>query len=208
MDINLLISFLGASVILTLLPGPDILFVLTQSLGRGYKVGISIALGLVSGILVHTSLAATGIGLLILNWKPAFDILKYSGAGYLFYLAYKASQETTSLTLEIENPEFKTNFKFFQLFKTGFVMNILNPKVTLFFVVLLPQFIDKHGFNPVFQMLILGLIFMVQSFVIFGSVSLLAAHLSRNLHQTNFGKWVKWIKVAALSLLGILILLN
>lgn len=206
MELSLLISFIGASVLLTLMPGPDIIFVLTESLTKGQRNGIAISSGLASGILVHTTAAATGISLLIQNSAIAFSILKYLGAAYLFYMAYGSLKEKQPVVEQIA--EAATSKKsFFQLMRKGFLMNVLNPKVSLFFIAFLPQFVSKTGFHVTFQMIIMGAIFMVQAFLIFSLVSVLSGKLSSYLNSSRFWKITKWSKISVLSALGLTLLL-
>lgn len=201
MELNLVLSFLGASILLTIMPGPDNIFVLTESLTKGQRNGIAISLGLVSGILVHTLAAATGISIVIQQSAIAFSVIKYFGAAYLFYLAYQAMKDKRS-NVEIGAKE-KSEKSFFQLVRTGFLMNVLNPKVALFFIALLPQFVSKSEMNVTLQMIILGLIFMTQALIIFSLLSILSGKFSKYLNDAKFWKYTKWSKVSVLSLLGL-----
>lgn len=177
-----LFQFLTASVLLTLSPGPDILYVLVTSLSRGVKQGLLLSLGLVSGILVHTSLVAFGVSALITASNTLLLIIKLAGAFYLLYLAFKIYQEPASINLKSKQPKKSTE----NYMKQGFLMNVLNPKVTLFFMAFFPQFLwDKTG-NTVFQFYILGFIFMLQAFIIFGIIAVFA-HKFYNLIQ-NYSK--------------------
>ncbi len=206
METGLLFSFIGASVLLTLMPGPDIIFVLTESLTKGQRNGIAVSSGLASGILIHTTAAATGVSFLIQNSAIAFSILKYLGAAYLFYMAYgslKEKQPEVALTTGITG----TEKSFFQLMRKGFLMNVLNPKVSLFFIAFLPQFVSKTGFHVALQMIVLGFVFMVQAFLIFGSMSVLSGRLSTYLNSSRFWKITKWSKISILSALGVTLML-
>ena len=201
MELNLVLSFLGASILLTIMPGPDNIFVLTESLTKGQRNGIGISLGLVSGILIHTLAAATGVSIIIQQSAMAFSIIKYFGAAYLFYLAYQAMKEKKQ-SVEIDRVE-KSEKSFFQLFRTGFLMNVLNPKVSLFFIALLPQFVSKSEMNITLQMIILGIIFMIQALIFFVLLSILSGKFSRYLNSSKFWKYTKWSKVGVLSFLGL-----
>ena len=167
MSIPILLSFIGVSIMLTLAPGPDIVFVITQSLSQGKRSGVYTALGLASGVMVHTTAAALGISIILYKSNLAFSIVKYAGAAYLLYLAYREftlKEEGVTLGEGIE----RSNF---QLYKKGIIMNILNPKVALFFLAFLPQFVVNNGANVTFQMIILGILFMLQAAVIFSMVA-------------------------------------
>lgn len=157
-----LLYFLGASVALTLAPGPDNIFVLTQGISRGRRPAIVTALGMCSGISIHTTAAAFGISALFYSSLLAFTVVKYAGAAYLLYLAYRALTERSVVTLG--TPDVRSDLT---LFKRGFVMNVLNPKVAMFFLAFLPQFVLPASGHLPLQMLLLGLIFMLQAVIIF-----------------------------------------
>lgn len=202
MEIELIISFVVASVLLAIMPGPDNLFVLTESLSKGQKNGISISIGLSLGVLIHTLAAATGLSIIIQKSALAFSIVKYLGAAYLFYLAYVAIKEKKP-TLNLRTSQTKDEFRVLPLIKKGFLMNILNPKVSLFFIAFLPQFISANGINITIQMVVLGLIFMVQSFLVFSLISILSGKLTKYVTNAKFWKITKWSKVGVLSILGL-----
>src|SRR5690606_3342375 len=205
MDFESVLSFLGASILLTLMPGPDIIFVLTESLTKGRKNGILISIGLVSGVFVHTLAAATGLSIIIQQSAMAFTIVKYIGACYLFYLAFAAAKEKRTDLNSINSVAIeagKTN----KLIRKGFLMNVTNPKVALFFIALLPQFISKDGINISIQMMILGLIFAIQALVIFSMVATLSGRLTKYLTSQKFWNFTKCSKVSVLSILGLALL--
>jgi len=207
MNIELLLSFLSASIVLTLIPGPDNIFVLTESLTKGKKTGIAISFGLATGVLVHTLAAATGLSFIIQNSALAFSIIKYLGAGYLFYLAFMSLKDKNSpIDLKVNTPY--TEKSFLQLMRKGFFMNVLNPKVALFFLAFLPQFINLNGIKVEYQMIVLGLVFMIQTLIIFCVIAILTGRLSGILNSPKFWKITKWSKVSVLSILGIALILS
>jgi len=205
MDIQLILSFLGASVLLALMPGPDNIFVLTESITRGVRHGVAITTGLVSGVFVHTAAAATGLSLVLQNSAVAFQLVKYFGAAYLFYLAIQAWREQR-MKVKIEASD-DASFNFGKLYSTGFFMNVLNPKVSLFFIAFLPQFVSPQGFHPIVQMLILGLIFMVSAWLIFVSIALLAGRSTPYLDNDKFWNITRWLRTGVLVVLGVFLLL-
>ncbi len=157
------------------MPGPDILFVITQSITRGKKAGIIFACGLCTGLIAHTAAVSLGLSLILYNSPVAFSVLKYMGAAYLIYLGVKSyiHRKENSLALpSATGVEYK-------LYRKG----ILNPKVLLFFIAFFPQFVSPATENPAGELLILGLLFMAQGIVIFSLVALLADRLSRRLMQ-------------------------
>lgn len=202
MELELILSFIGASILLTLMPGPDNIFVLTESLTKGQKNGISISIGLVSGILIHTLAASTGLSIIIQKSAMAFNVIKYLGAAYLLYLAIKATKDKQP-TIDLSSGNNNQNESSFKLIRKGFFMNVLNPKVSLFFIAFLPQFISSNGYAPSIQMILLGLFFMLQAIVIFGLISILSGKLSYYLNSSKFWKITKWSKVGVLSSLAL-----
>lgn len=197
MQLELILSFLGASILLSLMPGPDNIFVLTESLTRGQKNGILIAIGLSLGVLIHTLGAVTGLSLIIQQSTTVFSFIKYLGAGYLLYMSYKAFKEKPE-GVELSSEISRTTEGSIALIKKGFFMNVLNPKVTLFFIAFLPQFINKNEPNVTFQMIVLGFIFMLQALVIFAAIAYYSGKLSRYLNNLHFWKLTKWSKVTIL----------
>ena len=171
-----ILGFLSAAILLTLMPGPDILFVITQSITRGKKAGIIFACGLCTGLIAHTAAVSLGLSLILYNSPVAFSILKYMGAAYLIYLGVKSYKENSLALPTATGVECK-------LYRKGILMNILNPKVLLFFIAFFPQFVSPATENPAGELLILGLLFMAQAIVIFTLVALLADRLSRRLMQ-------------------------
>lgn len=205
MDLSLILSFLGASVLLTLMPGPDNLYVLTESIAKGAKTGILISLGLCSGIIIHTTAAALGLSLILERSTTAFTIMKFFGAGYLFYLAFLEFRSDAALELGQTTKTQSLNAR--ALWSKGFFMNVLNPKVALFFIALLPQFVTENGASITLQMLLLGLIFMIQAIVIFSLISLFAGKLTPYVEGQKRQRIIKWIKIAILTVLAVSILL-
>ena len=208
MDIELLISFLLASITLSLMPGPDNVFVLTESITKGKRNGIIISAGLASGIIVHTIVIATGLSILVQQSPYVLNGIKIFGAIYLLYLAYLTYKEETS-TVSISNQTngLEIKEKWFPLYKKGFIMNVLNPKVTLFFIAFLPQFVSKDGLPFSVQIIFLGIVFMIQAFLVFSIISIVSGKLRKFLNSSVFWKKVKWIKIAVLILLAGFLLL-
>lgn len=195
-----IVSFLAASVLLTLAPGPDIIYVITQSTSNGKWAGIYTALGLCTGLIVHTTLIALGVSVLIIESQTAFQLLKYAGAAYLFYLAYLSFKEKEEIVIS-ENTVSKEKIK---LYKQGILMNLLNPKVILFFLAFLPQFVIKNDIDMRIQLAALGLIFIFQALMVFSSVSFFAEYF-RNQIKSNifFTKYIGTIKGTIFLLIGI-----
>lgn len=202
MELSNLIHFIAASVVLTLLPGPDILFVIAQSISQGRKAGIAIALGLCSGVTFHTLAAAMGISVILYQSSIAFHILKYAGAIYLLYLAWQAFRESNQPLLVSDSSISKQNL--FSLFKKGIFMNVLNPKVSLFFLAFLPQFVSPEAGNISVQMMILGLVFMLQAIIIFTAVAVLSGIIGNKwIANPRVNKSIHLAKAGFFAIIGI-----
>lgn len=174
---DVLVTYFIACIVLAIAPGPDNIFVLTQSALRGRKAGILVVLGLCSGLLVHTTAVSLGVAVIFQASELAFMLLKLAGAGYLIYLAWGAFRAGAT---EIEGE--KSTLTHAQLFRRGIIMNITNPKVTIFFLAFLPQF-SNPAWGPIsIQMLILGAFFILASILVFGAIALAAGTL---------GDWLK-----------------
>lgn len=203
--IEQLIPFLTASILLTLSPGPDIIYVLVQGITNGKKHGIVTALGLVSGIIIHTSLVAFGISAIIKQSEILFLIIKILGAAYLFYLARKVYQSDASIKVNASEAKTKA---LSGLYKKGFLMNVLNPKVAIFFLAFFPGFLWEPEGNTVLQFYLLGFLFMLQALIIFSAVAILAGKISHYLQRhPNSGLIFKWLQVVVFIGIGIFILL-
>lgn len=293
-----LIEFIIASSLLTLLPGPDILFVLTQSMIHGRKAGISVALGLCSGLFVHTAAAAFGLSLIISSSPTLFAIIKYAGILYLLWMGYASlrgyykqrNKTTENKTAPLDNPvpasdtplastpsdsqctanqfntpsdallsnspthdqyastscaTIETIYKPDQaeatilkssetaampaeastattsasakttieetspsrLYRIGVTMNLLNPKVILFFLAFFPQFIDKQSTSPKTDMLLLGAIFALVAVVIFTSIATVGAFVADKLSIGQMSpRLLAWIQASVYWLIAVLLL--
>ena len=197
MDTYQIISFLAASVLLTLLPGPDILFVVAQSITSGWRSGVAVAVGLCSGLIIHTSAVALGVAALLVKFPVALTGVKIFGALYLAYLAYMSWGEKGLSLAKLDGKQ-----GYAKLVKVGFVMNVLNPKVLLFFLAFLPQFIVKGTSMP-FQVFVLGGIFFVQALLIFSVVAYFAGLLNRFVEQSPVSRYIGKIKSAVFVLIAV-----
>jgi threonine/homoserine/homoserine lactone efflux protein len=203
--IETLFSFALATSILAISPGPDNIFVLTQSIVNGKKYGLATVFGLISGCLVHTTLLAFGVSLVIKESATLFFIIKLFGAFYLLYLAFKIYKSDATILLSNKNVKQKTTK---QLFKQGFIMNVLNPKVSIFFLAFFPGFLFSETLSSVFQFYILGFIFMAVSLVIFSSIAILAGVISTKIKENNkIGLYLKWMQIVVFISIAIFILI-
>lgn len=149
------ILFVGVSWALIITPGPDMLYVITRGVTQGRKAGMLSAIGVICGILVHTTTAALGLTLILQTSALAFLIVKTLGAAYLIYLGIKAWREKSTFHL----PASTSNVSSRRVFWQGVLSNVLNPKVAIFFLAFLPQFVDQGGHHIALQMVLLGLTF-------------------------------------------------
>ncbi|MCB0465396.1 MAG: LysE family translocator [Aequorivita sp.] len=202
--IETLISFSIATLALAIAPGPDNIYVLTQSLVNGTKSGIAISAGLISGCIVHTTLLAFGISAIITASEEIFYFIKVLGACYLLYLAFKVYQSDEHISLAQNAPK-KT---YLSLYKKGIIMNLLNPKVMIFFLAFFPGFLwDKEG-DTVLQFYILGLIFMILPFIVFAIISLAAGRISKLLLEwKSMSLILKWLQIVVFIGIAVFILL-
>jgi threonine/homoserine/homoserine lactone efflux protein len=150
------LTFLVAALALNLAPGPDMLYVIGRSVGQGRKAGIVSSLGVFVGCWVHILAAAFGIAALLRSSPMAFNAVRYAGAAYLIYLGIRMLAQKTDLSSQSLKTENLTS-----IFRQGAITNVLNPKVAIFFLAFLPQFIDARRGSVALQIVLLGLIFNV-----------------------------------------------
>ncbi len=166
--LDVLAVFFTAAIALGLAPGPDNLFVLTQSALYGRPAGLIVTLGLCTGLVVHSVAVALGVAAIFKTSALAFTVLKLAGAGYLLYLAFQAFRAGASEIAASGTPELSN----LALFRRGIVMNVTNPKVAIFFLAFLPQFADPARGSVPLQILMFGGLFIVATVLVFGAVAL------------------------------------
>jgi threonine/homoserine/homoserine lactone efflux protein len=175
------ITFFTASILLALAPGPDNIFVLTQSALRGKIAGIVVMLGLCTGLIVHSSAVALGVAVIFQTSAVAFSALKFIGAGYLVYLAWQAFRASA----ERIQGSADGRVKHWRLYGRGIIMNITNPKVSIFFLAFLPQFTDPSSGPIWLQILMLGGLFILATILVFGGIALLAGTIGQWLNRSD-----------------------
>ena len=202
---EVLISFVFAVTLLAISPGPDNVFVLMQSVIYGKKYGLATILGLMTGCIIHTIFLAVGISSIIKDNNNIFLGIKLFGAVYLLYLAYKVYGSSSVISVSTDKIEKKTPI---QLFKIGFIMNVLNPKVTIFFLALFPGFLFTEKLSISLQFLILGALFIVVSFVVFSCIALLGGTISEKIKTSKkIGIWLQWIQILVFIGIAVFILI-
>lgn len=173
-------SFFAVALLLGFTPGPDNLFVLSQSLTAGRRAGMLVVLGLCTGLCVHTAAVALGLAAVVASSPLTFTVLKVVGAAYLGYLAWQAFRAPVSAAVAVPAPPLRP----WALYGRGVVMNATNPKVLLFFLALLPQFVAP-GRGPVAAQIVwLGGLFIVATVLSFGTVACLAGLLGERLRRS------------------------
>lgn len=178
--VEALFAFITASALLAIVPGPDNIFVLLQSTLYGKKAGILITAGLCTGLLFHTLLVVLGVAVIFQTSTLAFNLLTILGAIYLLYLAW-LSFKASSSELKQSSPALHSSFA---LYRRGIIMNITNPKVSLFFLAFLPQFTSPENGQLHIQILILGGLFILVAFIIFNLIAIGAGQLVSWLEQS------------------------
>lgn len=196
--IDVLSLFFIASLALGATPGPDNIFVLTQSALFGRIAGIVVTLGLCTGILVHTAAVTLGVAAIFQTSAMAFTALKIAGAGYLFYLAIGAWRAGASDLAKTDAPQLPLQ----TLYRRGVIMNITNPKVAIFFLAFLPQFADPARGSVALQIVQLGGVFVVATMLVFGAVALGAGTLGGFLRRAPWAQ-AMMNKVASVIFAGL-----
>ncbi len=174
-----LLLFIGAALVLLLIPGPAVLYVVGRSVSQGRRAGIVSVCGIHTATLIHILAAALGLSVLILSSALAFNIVKYAGAAYLVWLGFRklfGPAEAPGTNGEL------TRYSHARLFRDGFVVNLLNPKTALFFLAFLPQFVDVSRGHVAMQITLLGLLLATLGFCTDSAYALLAG---------TVGDWLK-----------------
>lgn len=191
MHAELLWVFFVASTLLTLSPGPDIVYVMTQSISEGRKMGVAVSLGLTTGLWVHTALVAFGLSVWIAETPVIFSAIRFLGSLYLIYLAVivfqnKNNQNKVATYRSVRGAN---------AFQRGLLMNLFNPKISLFFMVFFPGFLFHDSWSPTVQFFVLGGIFWAQATLVFLSVSYFSNQVSHRLlnHSSTHGTF-RWIQ--------------
>lgn len=206
MPFSIWLTFAGASLMLAVAPGPDNIFVLTQSAVHGARSGMIVVLGLLTGLVVQTFCAALGLAAVVAASPTLFWAIKAAGAAYLLYLAFMAWKHAVSGPGSGEG----SSLTGWALWRRGCIMNITNPKVQIFFLAFFPQFVPKgtEGWDLVLQMVIQGLTFMAATAVVFGAVAYYAGTLADKMRSPTFqlilnrSSAVIFLGLAAYTLLG------
>ncbi len=199
-----LLPFVAASVLLTLAPGPDNLLVLALGMARGRRQGVAFGLGCAAGCLNHTALAALGVGALIVASELAFSALRVVGGLYLIWLGVQAIRHAASADAQrLSIPADSCA----RLFRRGLLANAINPKVVLFFLAFLPQFVQAERGEAAWQIVQLGVVFTLQVAVVFGLIGAFAGALGERLaRRPAVAMWLDRLAGGLFLLLGLRLL--
>jgi threonine/homoserine/homoserine lactone efflux protein len=199
--------FVAASLAVIIAPGPDNVYVLTRGLAQGREVALASAWGMCSGLLFHTTLAALGLSAILARSAVAFSVVKYAGAVYLMYLGMRALLSKEEASPREEEPTMGLQ----SFFMRGLIMNLLNPKVAVFFLAFLPQFAEPaEGSGGVtLQLLALGLTFALLSVLVFSAIALFASILGDRVSRNpRFARVLRWLTGCVLVGLGVRLALS
>lgn len=198
------LGFLPAALLITLAPGPDNLMVLGLGLARGRRAGMAFGAGCALGCLNHSLLAALGVGAMVAASPLAFGLLRWIGGLYLLWLGLQALRSRGASPAVATSAESAT-----RLFLKGLLVNAINPKVLLFFLALLPQFVDAARGDAALQMLQLGLLFTLQALLVFGAIGYFAGQAGEGLaRRPAIARWLDRIAGAVFVLLGLRLILG
>jgi threonine/homoserine/homoserine lactone efflux protein len=193
------IEFLITSLIVVASPGTGALYTLATGFSRGGRSSVVAAFGCTLGIVPHMAAAILGLAALLHTSAVAFQVFKYVGVAYLLYMAWKTLQEHGALKVETDNSAQSA----LQVTTTAILINILNPKLSIFFLAFLPQFISADEAHPLSQMLLLSAVFMLMTFVVFALYGLFAASIRNHvITRPRVLTWMRRSFAGAFAVLG------
>jgi threonine/homoserine/homoserine lactone efflux protein len=205
LDANITV-FVAASLAVIVAPGPDNIYVLTRGVAQGREVALASAWGMCSGLLFHTILAALGLSVVLARSAAAFSVVKYAGAAYLIYLGISALLSKEGFVPSAaEEPAAQLR----RFFLKGLTMNLLNPKVAVFFLAFLPQFANPGTTGAGLRLVVLGLVFTLLSVVVFSAIALFSGLLGDQLSRNpRYATGLRWLSGCVLVGLGLRLALS
>jgi len=193
-DYQTIFAFIATTAVLAFSPGPDNIYVLMQSITNGTKYGLATVIGLLSGCLVHTTFVALGISAALKSNDFVYLLIKILGVLYLLYLAYRVFKSEAKAI--INTPKKFPKKPLFSLYKQGFIMNLLNPKVSLFFLAFFPGFLFSDSMSITSQFFVLGFLFIITSMLVFSIIAILAGKIANYIQShTKIGSLLKWAQI-------------
>ena len=187
---SLLLGFIATALVVLLMPGPGVLYIVARSISQGVRAGLASALGLSTGALVHVAAATAGLSAILLTSATAFNVVKYLGAAYLVFLGIRAFlAERSTGSVVVLKP-----LSYYRCFRDGVVVSVFNPKIAVFFLAFLPQFIDPDRAPVQQQVLLLGMVYVALALITDSAYALLAGRLrsglGRSLMQGPMARYV------------------
>jgi threonine/homoserine/homoserine lactone efflux protein len=198
-SIHILLLFILASLTLNLLPGPDMLYIMARTISHNKRAGLLSSAGISTGLIIHTFAAATGLSLIILQSALAFMLVKFIGAGYLIFLGIKLILAKNNVELNIKEISKLGGLK---IYKQGFLTNLFNPKIIIFFMAFLPQFIQPRQEHVFCQFILFGFLFIFTGTCVNALVVLMSDKIRKYISTKNIYK-VFQEKITGLILIGI-----
>ena len=181
-------TFILTGILLNITPGNDTIFILSRSMAQGKEAGFMSVLGISTGSLIHTTMAAFGLSIIIAKSILVFNIIKYAGAAYLIYIGFKMLTDKRLLTTGECFSDKTVDLK--KIYRDGVLTNLLNPKVAMFFIAFLPQFIDINLKNTVLPFIILGVVFTITGtiwcLILANYSSMVFSKLKKNRKMSNY----------------------
>lgn len=202
---ELFVSFVSAALIVQLVPGPGMLFILANGIAGGSRAGVAAACGAATGMVVHTFAAALGLAALFAHAPAAYDVLRVGGALYLLWLAagHFRSGKSGSLAATAHRRSSR------QVFVRAWLNNLSNPKVILFYLAFLPQFVSPGSSSPTLQLLLLGFVFLLLGLVIDLALGVFSGRIGEWLrHRSTMRKAIEWLAGTIMGALGLRLLLS
>lgn len=193
-------EFLITSLVVVLIPGTGVIYTISNGLFLGWRASIAAATGCTAGIIPHLSASILGLSAILHMSALAFQVVKFAGAAYLLYLAWVMWRETSSLIFDSPS----TRSGLWQIVRRGFLINILNPKLSIFFLAFLPLFVNPNASSPTLNMILLSLMFMAMTFIIFILYGLSANGVRR--YVVNSPRLIVWLQrtfAATFAILGV-----
>ncbi len=194
------LAFLATCFIIVVSPGTGVVYTLATGISRGPRASVAAAFGCTLGIIPHLAAAIFGLAAVLQASAVAFEALKYAGVVYLLYMAWHVSRETGALNLQAPTVEHSAT----RIISKAILINILNPKLSIFFLAFLPQFIDAHGAHPLAQMLLLSGVFMLMTLIVFVGYGLFAASVRDHIvSRPRILTWMRRSFAGAFVMLGV-----
>ncbi len=199
LDSTQIILFCSTSLLLAITPGPDIIYVITRGITQGHKSGMAAAAGFSLGNIAHTTFAIVGLSAIIRSSAMAFTAIKIAGALYLIYIGWKTFTSKGGTSAAKDTKILSPKAVFIQ----SITANVLNPKVALFFIAFFPQFVKPQNGHPAIQMSLLGLLFIMCTFVVFSACALFSGQIGEKLKNSRGAGYLNKAAGAVLMGLGV-----